>query len=113
MRKLSSHLAVFVAVAAFAGCYPKAGPPPGAPSANAVTWASTRWPGVTAESLAHGRDLFVGKCHECHESPDLTAIADDRWPHIVKRMGDKAHLSTEDSDAVLHFILTSRSEHAR
>jgi hypothetical protein len=108
--KLSSSLvaALFLGGA----CYPKAAPPPGAPSPNAVTWASTRWPGVTAESLSRGRELFVGKCHECHDYPDLAAIADDRWPSIVKRMGGKAHLAPEESDAVLHFILASRSEQA-
>lgn len=97
---------------ALAGCYPQTAPAPGALSANGVTWASTRWPGVTASSLSAGHDLFVAKCNGCHGYPDLTAIADDRWPDIVKTMGRKAHLAAEESDAVLHFVLASRSEQA-
>jgi len=99
-----------VSVGAISACYPKAGPPPDAPSANAVAWASARWPNVTAESLAHGRELFVSKCNACHSSPDVAEIEDDRWPGIVKSMGGKAHLSSDEKDAVLHFILTARSE---
>jgi cytochrome c5 len=108
-RRVSKPLALF-ALICVAACYPKGAPPPAAPSAAAVTWASTRWPNETAASLAHGRELFVAKCNACHDHPDLGAIADDRWPHIVDRMGGKAHLAPADRDAVLHFILASRSE---
>ena len=95
-----------------AGCYPRAAPPPGALSANSVTWASTRWPGVTASSLSTGRDLFISKCNGCHGYPDLAAIADKRWPDIVESMAKKSHLDAEGRDAVLHYVLASRSEHA-
>ncbi len=95
-----------------AGCYPKAAPAPGALSANSVTWASTRWPGVTATSLSRGHDLFLANCDQCHGYPDLVAIADERWPGIVEKMGNKAHLSAEEKEAVLHFVLASRSEQA-
>lgn len=109
MRNPSAYLAL-IAVGFVAACYPKAAPPPGAPSAQAVTWATARWPNETAASLSHGRDLFVAKCNACHDHPDLAAIADDRWPNIIKSMGGKAHLTPPDGDAVLHFILATRSE---
>jgi cytochrome c5 len=109
VRNPSACVALF-AITLAAACYPKAAPPPGAPSANAITWATARWPNETAASLAHGHDLFVTKCNACHDHPDLTAIADDRWPNIIKSMGGKAHLTPAESDAVLHFILASRSE---
>jgi mono/diheme cytochrome c family protein len=105
-------LGVALLAAAFteAGCYPKAGPPPGALSANSVTSASTRWPGVTAGSLAAGRDLFLAKCNGCHDYPDLAAISDERWPNILDKMAKKADLGAEQRDAVLHFVLASRAE---
>jgi hypothetical protein len=104
-------LGVALFAAAFTeGCYPKAGPPPGALSANSVTSASTRWPGVTASSLSAGRDLFLAKCNGCHDYPDLPAISDERWPNILEKMGPKADLVAEQRDAVLHFVLASRSE---
>jgi hypothetical protein len=100
-----------VAIGFFAGgCYPKVAPPPGALSADSVASASRRWPGVTDSSLSHGRDLFVAHCNVCHGYPDVAAISDDRWPGIIEKMAKKAHLNTEDGDAVLHFVLASRSE---
>ena len=104
---MSTRLAIF-AITLVAGCYPKSAPPPGAPSADAVARAATRFPGVTAEALAQGRELFVAKCNACHDYPDLSVINDERWPKIVKRMGGKAHVTPTESDAILHFILASR-----
>ncbi len=95
-----------------AGCFPKAAPAPPALSANSVTRASARWPGVTAEALAMGRDRFVARCNGCHGYPDLRAIAEDRWPGIVTEMGKKANLGDAERDAVLHFVLTARQDPA-
>jgi hypothetical protein len=96
-----------------AGCYPATAPPPGALSPGGVTWASTHFPGVTADSLSVGRDLFVAKCNGCHGYPDLATIADERWPGILKTMAlKKSHLDAAQSDEILHFILASRSEQA-
>lgn len=93
-----------------AGCYPKVAPPPAAVSSDHVASASTRWPGVTAGSLAQGHDLFLANCDQCHGYPDLAAIPDDRWPRILEKMGKKSHLGPEETDAVLHFVLASRAE---
>jgi hypothetical protein len=95
-----------------AGCFPKTAAAPGPVSANGVTWASTRWPGVTAGALSAGRDHFVAKCSGCHGYPDLAAIQEGEWPTIVERMAKKAGLGAEERDAVLHFVLASRAEHA-
>jgi len=103
-------VALFMGAVTEAGCYPKAGPPPGALSAGGVTSASTRWPGATESSLSAGRDLFLAKCNACHDYPDLAAISDERWPHILDKMARKADLAAEQRDAVLHFVLASRSE---
>jgi hypothetical protein len=103
--------AVLVAVALVGeGCYPKVAPPPAALSANSVALASTRWPGVTAGSLSTGHDLFMAHCDVCHGYPDLNAIPDERWPGILEKMAKKSHLGAEERDAILHFVLASRSE---
>ena len=83
---------------------------PAALSADSATKAATRWPGVTPAALSHGHDLFVAKCNGCHGYPDLGAIPDERWPHIVEKMAKKSDLGPEDGDAVLHYVLASRSE---
>ena len=91
-------------------CYPKTGPAPGPVSANAARWASTRWPGVTGDSLSAGRTIFLAHCNACHGYPDVSAISDDRWPGILASMAKKAHLTPDEREEVLHFVLTSRSD---
>jgi hypothetical protein len=93
-------------------CYPKAGPPPAAPTESIVASASARWPGVTAAALSAGHDIFLAHCDECHGYPDISAIADERWPKILDSMARKSHLNADERDEVLHFILSSRSEPA-
>jgi hypothetical protein len=115
--RLQGSFAAFAALAAtvtatVTGCYPKAGSAPAALSAATITSASARWPGTTASSLAAGRDLFLVKCNGCHDYPDLAAIADERWPHIVEKMGTKSHLNPAERDEVLRYVLAWRSEQA-
>jgi hypothetical protein len=92
------------------GCFPKAADAPPPLSPEGVTWSSTRWPGTNASSLASGREHFVAKCNGCHGYPDLASITEDRWPAIVERMANKAGLAAEQREAVLRFVLASRSE---
>jgi hypothetical protein len=110
LRRIVLQVALLSVVAMGAGCYPRVAPPPAAVSGDHVTSASSRWPGVTASSLAQGHDLFLANCNQCHGYPDLSAIADDRWPGILDKMGRKAHLDPAETDAVLHFVLASRAE---
>jgi hypothetical protein len=110
IRRIVLGVALFAVGSVEMGCYPKAGGAPEALSPGGVAAASTRWPGVTADSLARGRELFLAHCNACHSYPDLVVISDDRWPGLIDWMGKKAHLSDEERDAVLHFVLASRSE---
>lgn len=81
---------------------------PGPISPAAVDAAKTHWPDATAESLEHGRQLFLASCNKCHAYPDRAAYSEDRWPRIVANMGKRAKLSDEESTQVLHFILATR-----
>jgi cytochrome c5 len=110
-RRNDRRLALF-ALSAFgllgAACFPKAGPAPGVVSADRVTWASTKWPGVTAASLTAGHDKFIAKCNGCHGYPDLGATSEGEWPSIVDRMAKKAGLAPAERDDVLHYVLAAR-----
>ena len=99
-----------LAALAVTSCYPKAGPAPQALSADAVASAGVRWPGVTASSLAAGRDLFLARCNGCHAYPDLASVPEADWPHVLDGMARKSHLDAQGRDAVLHFVLASRAE---
>jgi hypothetical protein len=92
-----------------AACYPKAGAPPTLTPA-AVASATARWPGTSEASLSAGHDLFLAKCNACHDYPDLVAISEDRWPHTLEKMGNKAHLSPNEREEVLRYVLAARSE---
>ena len=107
-NRLVSVLAVLLATAACG--YPKSGAVPGPISPTTEASAATRWPGATPESLASGRALFQDKCDNCHGHPDVKAIAEDKWPGVVKRMGGKAKLTEAQSQDVLHFVLAARSD---
>jgi len=94
-----------------AGCpaFPKAGPPPGPLSLQAVQVAQTRYPTATAESLESGRQLFLQHCNQCHKFPALGEYSDADWQRIVPRMAGKAQLAPADGDKILTFILASRA----
>ena len=92
-----------------AACFPKGAPPPGALSPKQVELAKVKDANVTDEQLEHGRTLFVSKCGECHDHPDLTLIKLSKWPGIMTDMVEKADL---DKDAagkadVTVFVLTA------
>jgi mono/diheme cytochrome c family protein len=70
-----------------------------------VTLAQQKWPGVEAESLEHGRSLYVTRCAACHEAPrpaDLEATA------LIGEMAERAHLSAEEQQLVMQFVEASR-----
>lgn len=86
----------FVVVLGSCG-YPKSGPVPPQPS-------------DPAPAIAAGRATFTAKCNGCHGYPDVSAIADDKWPSIVKKMAGKADLTPAQGDEVLQFILAARKD---
>ncbi len=99
---------------ALAGCmYPKAAEPPAPLTTAEVESARAEYPEVTGATLTAGRDLFVAHCNECHGHPDVTAIAEDEWPGIVKEMGRKAKLDGKQAASVLRFIQSVRAARAK
>lgn len=109
---LVSGLAFMALGLSATGCfwYPKGAAAPPPLSTNSVSAASARWPGTTPESLAAGRDLFLAKCNNCHDYPDLASVSEDKWPGTIEKMGKKADLANEQREQVLHFVLAARSE---
>lgn len=105
-RHLAPALALALTVAACG--FPKTADAPPPLSAGDASAAAARWPGATAESIAHGRELFVAKCNGCHGYPDLASLDASRWPPVVERMAAKSDLAAKDRDDVLHFVLTAR-----
>jgi mono/diheme cytochrome c family protein len=74
-----------------------------------VQQAQARDPSVTAESLEHGRQLFLGHCNRCHSYPDRTKFTEEQLRSIVPRMASKAELSQADGKVILKFLLADRA----
>jgi hypothetical protein len=92
----------------FSACFPKGAPPPGALVPKQVELAKAKDATTTEEQLENGRKLFVGKCGECHDHPDLTAVRLGKWPAIMKDMLEKAELEKDAAASadVVSFVLT-------
>jgi cytochrome c5 len=106
VRKVVVSVVAFTVLAACG--FPKAGPAPGALEPRAASAAEQRWPGTTAAQLEQGRTLFIAKCNQCHDYPDLHAVPESRWPDVLKQMGEKAKLSSDEATQVLHFVLAAQ-----
>jgi mono/diheme cytochrome c family protein len=78
-------------------------------SAPPVTAALAR--GKTNEStLAEGRKVFLNRCINCHALPDLARYDSARIPRIVGWMSGRAHLSPEQHDALVKYLLAVKSQ---
>lgn len=110
MTRLAPRALMCLLLTTAACGYPRSGAVPGPLSSASAATAATRWPGATAESLEAGRTLFIERCNDCHGSPDLRAVAADRWPGIMADMGRKSHLTPEQTEQVLRFVLVAREQ---
>jgi len=98
------------AVLTLFGCgYPRAGAAPGPVLPAQVERARAKWPDANEASLEQGRQLFVANCSKCHSLPDRNAVAPEKWPRTVERMGAKAALSREETQLVFRFIEATRA----
>jgi cytochrome c5 len=65
-----------------------------------------RWPGVTADELNRGRDLFATKCGSCHVPPAPTDFVADDWPAHVEEMRERAGLDDASAQLVERYLMT-------
>jgi hypothetical protein len=74
----------------------------------AVTEAMARG-GASQERLTEGRALFVSRCIDCHSLPPITKYSAEEWPGLVGKMSGRAHLSADQKESVIAYILAARS----
>lgn len=67
--------------------------------------------GVNADerTLTEGRRLFVNRCIGCHALPDVAQYDAARIPRIVGWMSGRAHLTSEQHDALVKYLLAVKS----
>jgi mono/diheme cytochrome c family protein len=99
-------LALFTLAAS--GCfYPKSAPPPASVTAAYVDAAKRRDAAADEALLERGRSIFAESCGECHDHPDLSAIALKEWPSILEAMSDKADLDAAKAAELKTFVLAA------
>lgn len=100
---------LFIVLLSFSACFPKGAPPPAALQPRQLELAKVKDANTTEEQLENGRKLFVGKCGECHDHPDLTAVRLSKWPAIMKDMLEKAELEKDAAASadVTSFVVTA------
>jgi mono/diheme cytochrome c family protein len=64
-------------------------------------------------TLAQGRKVFVNRCILCHALPDVARYKSARVPGIVGWMSGRAHLTTEQRDALVKYLLAVKSQSQR
>jgi hypothetical protein len=65
---------------------------------------------VDLATLQEGRNLFVGRCIECHTLPIVTRYSSAEWPRLVEEMAERANLKPAQRNAVLAYILAARAQ---
>jgi mono/diheme cytochrome c family protein len=97
-----NRAALLLAVAA--GCMAGAAVPVAGP--NDLARGASRYPDLTADELAAGRSLFLGRCGSCHLPPAPSSQSPDAWPAHIAEMKVRAHLDEKQFRAVERDLVT-------
>ena len=106
-----SDMKLFVAFLTFAG-FVLAGCQSNPPSAPPITESLIRaglHEKADGRTLAEGRKVFVSRCILCHALPDVARYNAARVPAIVGWMSGRAHLTTEQQEALVKYLLAVKS----
>ncbi len=60
-------------------------------------------------TLSEGRRLYLNRCIQCHALPRVAKYDSQSLTLIVAKMAGRANLTEEQHDAVLKYLLTTRS----
>jgi mono/diheme cytochrome c family protein len=84
--------------------------PPSAPPISESLIRAGRRENADGRTLAEGRKVFLNRCILCHALPDIARYNSARLPGIVGWMSGRAHLTTEQHDALVKYLLTVKSQ---
>jgi mono/diheme cytochrome c family protein len=74
------------------------------PPVSSELMAHARSDRADAQTLSHGRALFVSRCLECHTLPSAAKHSPGEWPHLVSRMAARANLSASEETAITTYL---------
>jgi cytochrome c5 len=59
---------------------------------------------VTPE-VSSGEKLYRSKCRTCHTLIEPKKFKDEEWKTFVEKYGSRAHLSVEDKEKILKYLM--------
>lgn len=80
-----------------------------APPVTAAFVRAGRQENADARTLEAGREVFVNRCIPCHALPDIARQDSARIPRVVGWMSHRAHLTSQEKEALIKYLLTVRS----
>jgi hypothetical protein len=63
-----------------------------------------------AQNLEAGRKVFLNRCIPCHALPEIARYDSQRIPGIVDWMSHRAHLTPQQKEALIKYLLTVKSQ---
>ena len=81
-----------------------------APPVTAAFIRASRQENADARTLEAGRRIFLNRCIACHALPQVARYDSARIPRIVGWMSHRAHLSSEEQNALVKYLLAVKSE---
>jgi mono/diheme cytochrome c family protein len=93
-------------VVVLAGCVSGGGRAVPVAGPNDLARGAERYPDLSAEELAAGRKLFLGRCGSCHLPPSPSSQPPEAWPGHVAEMKVRAHLDGPQLRAVERYLVT-------
>jgi mono/diheme cytochrome c family protein len=106
MKRLLLALALPACAAILASCETAL---KSAPPVTAAFIRATRQKPADAQTLEAGRKVFLNRCIACHALPEVARYDAARIPRIVGWMSHRAHLSAEEQEALVKYLLAVRS----
>jgi mono/diheme cytochrome c family protein len=81
-----------------------------APPVTAAFIRAARPEMADGQTLEAGRKVFLNRCIACHALPDVTRQDSARIPRIVGWMSNRAHLTPEQHEALVKYLLTVKAQ---
>ncbi|HEX8077112.1 MAG TPA: cytochrome c [Chthoniobacterales bacterium] len=81
-----------------------------APPVTAAFIQSGRREHADARTLTEGRQVFLNRCIACHALPDVSQLDPARIPGVVGWMSGRAHLTAEQKQALIKYLLTVKAQ---
>jgi hypothetical protein len=79
------------------------------PGAAEVAAIQAQFAGTTQAELLEGYKLYTGTCTNCHQPKNIYNRPENRWPGIISDMSMRSHLTAQQSDAILKYVLSVKA----